>query len=366
MRIWHLNTSSEDMLALDSLRFFASAAIVFHHSHQFFWAPNIRDAIVAQTAGLALFVDLFFVISGFVIATVYDGRVKTPQQFARFAQRRIGRLLPLHLLTFVVAVAFWAIATRFTTPEHMPSEDPRCMALTAALLHAVVPCGNGNYFNGVSWSISAEMAMYAAYPLLAAASRLAPRAALGAILLLIAALLFTNGNLDTAIGSWTELYSPLRALPGFCLGLACHTNRDLLAKMRPARPAVWILLLAATLAAISGAPAKIAVPLFYLLGVAGIATDIQGEANGLLARAAPLGQLTYSIYLWHGLFVTAMLNAVADKLLGGSTTNMMIIAAICFPSLIAWSYLSWRYFETPARQWIDTLGTSGTKSRSAI
>ncbi|MCH7627432.1 hypothetical protein [Novosphingobium percolationis] len=63
-----LTASSDELLTLDLFRFLSSVAIVYHHSHEYFVAPAFRAAAGQRTAGLALFVDLFFLISGFVIA----------------------------------------------------------------------------------------------------------------------------------------------------------------------------------------------------------------------------------------------------------------------------------------------------------
>ncbi len=93
-----LRPASGELLHLDLMRFVASAGIVFHHSHEFFSPQRARPALAAGTLGLALFVDLFFVISGFVITYVYHDRIVSWGGFGRFLQRRIGRLVPLHWL----------------------------------------------------------------------------------------------------------------------------------------------------------------------------------------------------------------------------------------------------------------------------
>ncbi|MDE2437454.1 MAG: acyltransferase [Sphingomonadales bacterium] len=351
MRIPHLRATSGELLTLDFLRFYASAAIVVQHSHEFLWPMNVRGEIIEKTHGLALFVDLFFLISGFVIGHLYSGKVGTPKHFGRFMQRRIGRLYPLHLLTFVLAIAMWALVSSFAKPEHVPSRDPACMALTAAMLHAVFPCGNGNYFNGVNWSISAEMVMYAIFPLLSAFALGARRLFLALSLALFAAILASVGTLD----DWTQLYAPLRALPAFGLGLALNANRDLLLRVRFANLVMWLSLLGATACALVGAPVVIQLPLFYLAGFAATAIDVQGIANPVVTRIAPLGQLTYSIYLWHGFFIAVLVNAIGDKLLGGKLFAVAPLLAVCYAAILVWSYLSWRYFETPARRWIDGL-----------
>jgi peptidoglycan/LPS O-acetylase OafA/YrhL len=100
-----LRPQSDEMLHLDLTRFIASVGIVAHHSIEYFVQPSSRDWLHEKTMGLALFVDLFFVISGFVIAYVYHERALTLKGYAVFLQRRVGRLVPLHWLTLAISLA---------------------------------------------------------------------------------------------------------------------------------------------------------------------------------------------------------------------------------------------------------------------
>jgi len=139
---FRLNAASDELLHLDVLRFIASAGIVFHHSHEFFYPEVERAAVGFATAGLAQCVDLFFVISGFVIAYVYAGRITSLGEFGRLMQRPIGRLVPLHFLTLLVSIAVYAAAARVgANMSHPPSFRLDCIAATAALLPAAPSCG---------------------------------------------------------------------------------------------------------------------------------------------------------------------------------------------------------------------------------
>src|SRR5271157_6057911 len=100
-----LTAASDELLHLDVVRFIASFGIVFHHSHEFYYRAPDRAALTGRTAGLALFVDLFFLISGYVIAHVYRRRVGSLGEIARFIQRRCGRLIPLHWLTLFLSIS---------------------------------------------------------------------------------------------------------------------------------------------------------------------------------------------------------------------------------------------------------------------
>jgi peptidoglycan/LPS O-acetylase OafA/YrhL len=352
-----LRTTSNDLLHLDALRFFASCAIVLHHSKEFYFSAENRPFILQQTAGLALFVDLFFVISGFVIAYVYGARLVDAGSYATFLQRRVGRLGPLHWLTLVVSIALWALLLALgLAANHPPSFRPACIAETALFLHAIVDCG-GRAFNEVSWSISAEMAMYAIFPLLALLARANPLrlVLVGALVWIGLAASITTRDATSSVHAWEALYAPLRALPSFALGVALFYGRDAVARLPQAR---LILTLAAAFLVVGIAlalPAAVLILDIYVLVTAAVAADLQRKTSSLVTWVAPLGQLTYSIYMIHYLTIFAIMNLFADKFLHLAGATMLVAGIGCYGAILAMSYGSYLWIETPARRFIDRL-----------
>jgi peptidoglycan/LPS O-acetylase OafA/YrhL len=103
-----------------------------------------------------LCVDFFFVLSGFVIATVYEDRLTTNAVRLIFAVRRFGRLWPLHatiLFVFVLASA----------AKHQIGIDERHSVL-AIFTNLALLQGLGIHheltWNGSAWSISVEATLY--------------------------------------------------------------------------------------------------------------------------------------------------------------------------------------------------------------
>jgi peptidoglycan/LPS O-acetylase OafA/YrhL len=161
-----LQRPSGELLHLDLMRFVAAAGIVFHHSHEFFVPATKSPFLIReQREGLALFVDLFFLISGFVIAYLYHNRMNSLVDYVKFLQSRIGRLLPLHWLTLLLSITMWSMFVLFRYAKDTPSFAPGCIAETALLLHSFLPCGRP--FNGITWSLSAEMVIYISFPAVA-------------------------------------------------------------------------------------------------------------------------------------------------------------------------------------------------------
>ena len=86
--------------ALDSLRGIAALGVLLHHMP----ATNGLARLPLAEAG-SLFVDLFFVISGFVIAASYGDRLADGFSVRRFAVLRLGRVVPPHLLMVAAFLA---------------------------------------------------------------------------------------------------------------------------------------------------------------------------------------------------------------------------------------------------------------------
>lgn len=142
--------SKSPLLPLTSLRFFAAFSIVlFHAAGQ--WGLPGRDVLSS------LGVELFFVLSGFILAYNYR-TISSLADGLHIIGYRIARIWPLHLVTLAVAFAI--------VPQN-EFVDP-------ARLWAVIPLiqtwlGNYTYAlagNSVSWTISVELAFYLLFPLL--------------------------------------------------------------------------------------------------------------------------------------------------------------------------------------------------------
>src|SRR5258706_11891723 len=85
--------------ALDSWRGVCALLVAAHHLEVrgfFYWQPLVRNAW--------LFVDFFFVLSGFVIAHAYGEKLSNGADIKAFVMRRFGRLWPLHVAVLLALV----------------------------------------------------------------------------------------------------------------------------------------------------------------------------------------------------------------------------------------------------------------------
>ena len=85
------------LLMLDALRGLAAGCVVFTHSEA------VLGRQIAPSAYLA--VDLFFVLSGFVISYAYDEDIKAGRGFRWFSVARLIRLWPTYVAGMVLGYA---------------------------------------------------------------------------------------------------------------------------------------------------------------------------------------------------------------------------------------------------------------------
>ncbi len=353
-----LMPASGELLHLDLMRFIAAAGIVYHHSHEFFLPVTKSPFLIReQRAGMALFVDLFFLISGFVIAYIYHNRMNSVVDYVTFLQRRVGRLVPLHWLTLVAFIAMWSMLVLLhSTDTNTPSFKPQCIAETALLMHSLLSCGWT--FNSVTWSVSAEMMMYIAFPVVAFIGARSASALLGIGLIILAVMVtfvISQHGWIWRDSSWIELSPILRALPSFVVGAALFYNRNIVSRVPAPGSILTVSTAGLIVAMVCGVSQLITLFIVYLVAIAAVASDVQGAPSVMVRRFAPLGQLTYSIYMWHMLFISFLLNGIGDKFTHANTSTAVILVIACYISILIVSYLSFFFIETPARRWIDKI-----------
>ncbi|MHC8334930.1 acyltransferase family protein [Pseudomonas sp. LB3P25] len=143
--------------SLTSLRFFAAFAIVLHHAAGQVFPSDFMKGVPLYTG-----VSFFFVLSGFILSYVYSGKIESIGLY-KFYTSRFARIWPPHIFTFVLVLVF------FPAYDWMISAHEVWLValLNVSLLQSIVPVPAYYFsFNSVSWSISAEMFFYAAFPLL--------------------------------------------------------------------------------------------------------------------------------------------------------------------------------------------------------
>lgn len=160
---------------LTSVRFFLALGVVLFH-YQLAWTLPPEASGLLNRARLG--VDVFFILSGFILAHVYlQGDAAPP--YRRFLVARFARIYPAHLFILLGMLALVAAASllgvglepgRFNGPDFFQ---------TLLLTQAWFPRQSMTLWNGPAWSLSAEWFAYLLFPAFAwIALRLRERAVL--------------------------------------------------------------------------------------------------------------------------------------------------------------------------------------------
>jgi peptidoglycan/LPS O-acetylase OafA/YrhL len=340
--------------SLEGLRLIASCAIIANHYLEYLHLPH---------HGLEIAVDLFFVISGIVIAMVYQGQIHDWRSYGHFVRKRIARLYPLHLATLLFYVLIGLlVAHDLVTPENAEKYNSGMIIPNLLMIHAWSPHGVISY-NYVSWSISAEFFVYLCFPvILAIVSRSASSGFAVCVALLFAAILSSELFLGARLTGLGWNMGALRAVPSFAFGVWLWSHRARLTGLTGLRMAAQPILVIA-MAAI--ATFVVLYPSDYFLLACVYAVVIFAFICDLhdiptFASWQPIssrGYLTYSIYMLHTVVATVVISFIFPKLFGKSTTAVFNSILFSVALTFALAHFSYRYFETPARRFIADRST---------
>lgn len=347
-------TSRTHVDALTGIRGIAAWLVVLYHIRLSF-APSLPDWVVAALGKGYLAVDLFFVLSGFVLWMTWGQRLTEERWRAvpGFLQKRIARVWPLHAVILAATVAF-ALAISATGRPLPASYRWEELPLHILLLQ------NWGFtpdiaWNDPSWSISTELAAYlgfaVAVPLLALIKPLSVRGALIAAGLLIVALdRFFAWHGEQALGADIAFFGLARCLAQFGCGVAmCMVWQR--ADSARLRAVATIVAVGASALWMSGVVREmLAIPLAFAALVPLVASTSAWRHNPLSSRVAVyLGEISYSTYLAHFLlWVVFKLVFVRD-----AADVPLALGALYLALTLAASVVLYRLVEVPAR---DILG----------
>ncbi len=209
---------------LESIRGIAALLVVLFHVPA--WNPLLHD--IRLFLNSYYMVDLFFVLSGFVMNLNYGNRLHSARDLARFQFLRLGRLYPVHVLFLLLAVlttaSSWIAVTAFglNMPNGAAFKDVTLGDFTAQLLlvHSLGFFKIAHPFNLPSWSISVEFYTYLVFGLLCLISHYVLRLSTFIVLAGAALVLLALGG--ETIGNFSEI---LQCLAGYFLGCLVASSR---------------------------------------------------------------------------------------------------------------------------------------------
>ena len=302
-----------------------------------------------------LFVDFFFVLSGFVIATSYGDRLASGFGVARFMGLRLGRVYPVHLLMLAILLLFetssWLGQGQPDGRQEFTGRYTLADLGLDALLLQCFGLRDHLSWNIVAWSIAAEVWTYLLFAwVMRCAGRLNGMIFAG---LALAALMLVWFRSDTFLDTGYDL-GFVRCVYGFSLGVLVKMARERWSvKVNGVVESGVALLLIAYLS-LSGrsnwtylAPPIFALVVFIFAAEAGIISRILR-----LSLFRLLGKLSYAIYMFHLFALARYFDLVGgvDRAIGFVLpADIQTIAALPFVALLAWPV--WRFVEMPARRW---------------
>lgn len=329
---------------IDGLRAVAVVLVVLFHAG----VPNIRGGYVG--------VDLFFVISGYLITQLLVGDGERPLRIGlgQFYLRRARRILPALIATCLVTAL---AATILLLPWDLVRFGKYLIASPVMATNLPAWRDGDDYFGRDSyvalthlWSIAIEEQFYLFYPVtLLALGVLVPRRRTAWLTM------FAVSSL--ALCMWASFYHPLANFY-FLLSRAWELLLGALVALRagwPVKPAwreglAWAALLAIVLVAVVPGP-PLAYPGLYTLVPCAAAAVLIASAQSQPTHVARLlswrplvlvGLASYSIYLWH-LPVLVLFAYFNIHRLGALDTSLLI--GVIF--LLA--FVSWKWLEQPIR-----------------
>jgi peptidoglycan/LPS O-acetylase OafA/YrhL len=384
MRQWRMNhewpdgksvVRSGEIKALTGLRIIAAVWVVLFHFRPLLRdaAPGFRDALSPVLNCGAQGVDLFFMLSGFVLTWNYLDRMGwswSTRSTLHFLWLRLARVWPVYLVTLHLA-ALWVIFTLHV--GHVPSQDiDRFTAVSYVRQVLLVqlwfqPFFDNSSWDGPAWSISAEWLAYLLFGLLvlvifrmtrATRARSLMWLAVAASLPPVVALLVT-GQFYTP---WSWLPRIVMQFTAGALVAAAVTRLRPTDRGRHVAGYVSILLIAGVVGLLylfdahplhgvqdtGGLVDVLFVPLVMTLAIGA------GSLPALLSTRLMVfgGQISFCVYMVHELVHTAWIWAAEQfQLTLQGTVGKLVVAGLLTITIGA-AIVLFHFVEEPARRWM--------------
>lgn len=317
-----------------------AAALMVVIFHMGFWFPQA----IFPKAYLA--VDLFFCLSGFVIAHAYSGKLSSGMKVSEFIALRIARLYPLYILGTLLG--FFRLAGQIFV-NHPNAPSPFAFFASIILSFFMLPSWSPRFdlypANTVAWSLVFELLVNAAYafcfPFLTTRRMIQIAVVSGAGLLLFGTL---NGDFEMG-PFWSDFVGTcFRTVFSFSMGLIVYRFRDDCPLKVPA-PALLILVVAALAVPFHGAVWYDAIfcavisPILVWCGAGAGTESAKHKVSSFL------GYVSYPIYMIHTPFVSAVGNFKYKF-----DFNIYALAILIIIFIVILSYLVGKFYDEPMRR----------------
>ncbi len=349
---------------LDSFRGIAALCVALSHLK---FSNVVTDSAFVNHSWL--FVDFFFVLSGFVLSHsyFYNGGFK----FGPFLKARVARLYPLHLYTLLLFVIFeflkfFLYEKGWVSFNNPPFEDNNFLTFWQNIfLLQSLNVYDSLSWNTPSWSISAEFysnLAIAALLLFMALRQGFHRSAFIFIALGVGILSFiflkqiAGGKLALVMYDWGWL----RCFYGFSLGMLAYAvyvhlpRPEKLSRFMLSFIEIFLVIGSIWLITVHKNTNEIFIPLFFSMAIVCFAFE-GGLVSALLKKRFFLlsGEISYSLYLNHAL-VAIVIQKIAGRFVDMDVPGLSLMVTAAYLVIVwGYSFLTYRLVEKPCRQWIN-------------
>lgn len=373
LHVMKASTTPNHFWVLDSFRGLCACLVALSH---FDANSIIHNSPVLDRGGI--YVDFFFVLSGFVIFSNYSEKLKEGFGVGKFIFLRFGRLYPLHIAVFLafIAVDFLQLLIPSNVgalhqPFQGPGESVGSMIANVFLIHSLGILDTFA-FNGPSWSISVEFFSYILFAFILVYTGKYSRYVIAACLIISLIVLITHhGHLYAKLD-----YGFFRCVYGFACGVFVweiynKVGKKILPYIKSKASFFEVALLIITILYIqllSYGHSSFVAPLIFSLVVflftfeAGICSRILKNKLFLL-----LGTLSYSIYMIHifiaGKFFELPIRILEERMKWDITTSIegdvvygsslitgTLLEIFYLLTVVGCSYISFKIIEDPFRK----------------
>lgn len=305
-------------IALDGWRGIAAVLVALYHL-QFYnhlqELPFIRNSF--------LFVDFFFVLSGFVIGHAYLNRLTSKSDYYLFIIKRIGRLWPLHVFVLLLFVLLellkmyfisssgdinLTVSSPFTNDYSVKSILPNLLLIHSLGIHDSLT------WNNPSWSISVEMYTYFFFLAIIILFK-SNQSNLFVKLFLIISSLIILYIFPKDLGLATFDYGIFRCILGFFLGLLTYQFYKKFPSINIKYPTLVEILLVLSvsffISYLGHGKLTLIAPFLFVVMVYIFSLE-QGAISQLLKMKPiqKLGEWSYSIYMMHAFIIVLLSRSI--------------------------------------------------------
>lgn len=277
-------------VALDAFRGIAALMVAIYHLKV---VGVISELTIVKNSGL--FVEFFFILSGFVITHSYGNRINNYRQFKDFSVKRFSRIWPLHFFMLILFLPF--VMANLILGIDLGQRFSFYSFISSLFLVQSFTMVSDSW-NIPAWSISTEFYTYLIFGLLFLVPNIRRKNNISLLIIIFSfVLLFKNYDINNSI---------FRCLVSFFLGNLAY-KYYLNFRIKPWMEWISLTVIIFTLSYFQGRMLLFVMPFLFFVNIIVFAHETGAISKILKIKYFQLlGVLSYSIYLTHAWFISGI------------------------------------------------------------